>query len=524
MNRAAQTITGFLLILACAADVALMMTAKDLTASGQPQSLLTKPDWDIDGHPVRPASPSSQPLPWRMSNPPADVLPPPTSRSAEIAVAPTAAVARIKGRSRHPKIPSNTLDAIEVRLLPPLVHRSQAASYVVAPAPHEQLASAVTVKPDTSQGRDVAAPAHIEAVSHGEEALTADAGPGNVETSPVSASSGAQAKEEHLAMDAPATPAGDPAKAPDGTRAVRAPASEETMQGEVDALLASVPASLGDYLTRGSLLLRRGRSKEAVADFERASLMDPASSAARAGLAVAEALSGDEAAAAADLDKAIALNPKEPLAFDARAVIAQKQGKAAEAVDAYGQALELNGGDEFARKQRSVLEVALGRTDAALADTAELLRTGASPLAARFLRVEIFAGHDQLDDALKEADAAVGESPDVAEAYVLRGVVLAKQGKIEEAQALFTRSLTLRPTTEDFAWVRAQPRPGSAPATGLCWAEAPTNISLDLALKDCVSGSTKSSPSTVSDRGEGPSLAPAAQAGPAPAREGGSMP
>jgi Flp pilus assembly protein TadD len=196
--------------------------------------------------------------------------------------------------------------------------------------------------------------------------------------------------------------------------------------------------------------MHRGRSKEAIVDFEKATTLDPTSSGARAGLAVAEAWSGDEAVAASDLDKAAALDPKEPLVYEGHAILAQKNGKAAEAVAAYGQALELDPGDELAREQRSVLEALLGRTDAALADTAELLRSGADPLAARLLRVQIYAARHQLDDALKEADAAVRESPDSAEAYVLRGVVLAKQGKVDDAQAQVTRSLTLRPTPEAY--------------------------------------------------------------------------
>jgi hypothetical protein len=176
-------------------------------------------------------------------------------------------------------------------------------------------------------------------------------------------------------VNAAALPAADPSGSFGGSLYVRAPADDEKTPQEADAIRASSPAGVGDYVGRGSLLLRRGRSTEAIADFATATLLDPTSSAARAGLAAAEAWSGDEAVAAVDLDKAAALNPKEPFVFDGRAILAQRKGDAAEAVAAYGRALELDPRDDFAREQRSALEATLKRTDAALAAPPQLLST-----------------------------------------------------------------------------------------------------------------------------------------------------
>jgi tetratricopeptide (TPR) repeat protein len=300
--------------------------------------------------------------------------------------------------------------------------------------------------------------------------------------------------------------AADPAKAAEPTLFVRAPANYERTQQEIDAVLASTPQTLGEYLARGGLLVHRGQSKAAVADFEQATNLDSTSAAARAGLAVAEASSGDELAAEADLERAAALDPREPLIFDGRAILAQNRSRATEAVAAYGQALELNPHDDLAREQRSVLEASLGSTDAALADTAELLRAGADPLSARFLRAQIFAARAQLDEARQEADAAVSESPQVAEAYELLGVVLAKQGKTDEARAQFARSATLHPTTETFAWLRVQPRGDSKQGRALCWMGESAAVPLDPTQKDCASGSAKPSQRTMNDPGAGQAL------------------
>jgi tetratricopeptide (TPR) repeat protein len=304
----------------------------------------------------------------------------------------------------------------------------------------------------------------------------------------------------------PALDAANPSKSAELTLFVRAPANYQRTQQEVEAVLASTPQTLGEYLARGGLLVHRGQSKAAIADFEQATNLDSTSAAARAGLAVAEASSGDELAAEADLERAAALDPKEPLIFDGRAILAENRSKATEAVAAYGQALQLNPSDDLAREQRSVLEASLGSTDAALADTAELLRNGADPLSARFLRAQIYAARAQLDDALQEADAAVTESPNVAEAYELLGVVLAKQGKTEEARAQFARSATLHPTTETFAWLRVQPGHVSTQARALCWMGESANVPLDPTQKDCASGSAKSSQHTMNAPGAGQAL------------------
>jgi hypothetical protein len=172
-----------------------------------------------------------------------------------------------------------------------------------------------------------------------------------------------------------ASPPADPGTAFGGSLYVRAPANYEKTPQEVDALRASSLASAGDYVGRGSLLLRRAMWPEARADFAKATLLDPTSSRAYAGLAVAEAWSGDEALAAVDLDKATALNPNEPFVFDGRAILAQRKGNAADAFAAYGHALELDPGDGFAREQRSALDATLKGADASLTVPPQRLST-----------------------------------------------------------------------------------------------------------------------------------------------------
>jgi Flp pilus assembly protein TadD len=190
------------------------------------------------------------------------------------------------------------------------------------------------------------APAALAVVPAGDNALAADTLAGGASEARQPSLTPSTARKDYLLADA------DPPRAPE-----KAP----------DA--GPPPTSVDEHVAHGSLLIHQGRSKEAIADFERATELDPTSAGARAGLALAEAWSDDGAAAAIDLDKAATLNPNEPLVYDGRAVLAQKSGRAAEAIADYGQALALNPADEFARDPQSGLAALLGRPDPSLANT-----------------------------------------------------------------------------------------------------------------------------------------------------------
>jgi Tetratricopeptide repeat len=352
MNLAARTMAGLLLGLVCLADVGLVMVTNDRPTAGLP-ALATSPP----SEPVRSQAAEEPPQAGQItvvgdqfaiqSQLPAFA---PTGSSTDIKVGRIRSAGRRPRRHAHApvelaqenasielaqeKSPSVS-DTVVAAVDPPAAVPPAAQSVPAAP-PQEQPASVVMAGPDVSRPGPVA----TETPPPGDLARVADATPDAAGQAPPLPSLMLSAKEDRPVAETDSPKA--PGEAPQAGRS---------------------PTSVEEHLAHGSQLMRQGRSKEAIVDFEKATELDPTSAGARAGLAMAEAWSDEGAAAAIDLDKAVALNPKEPLVYDGRAVIAQKNGRAAEAIADYGQALALDPADEFARDQQNGLDASAGRPD-----------------------------------------------------------------------------------------------------------------------------------------------------------------
>jgi hypothetical protein len=364
MNLAARAMTGLLLGLVCVADVALVMATNDHPIAGFRKSAASSP-----GAPAR----------WQPAAPPAATQSPAAGgeqlaiRSEAPMLAPTAAPAKAKvkktrSRAARPRAHPHAPVELAQEKTPTVSGAVAAATDAVdavepsapTPAPPTPPTTVTQKQPDqpanvVTASLDISRPSALgasEAVSPADAGRAPDATPTAASDAAVPPPSPPPSASP-VAKEDRATAAIDPPKAPD---------NEGTQAG-------ASPASVDEHLAHGSQLMRQGKSKEAIADFERATELDPTSAGARAGLAVAEAWSDEGAAAAVDLDKAMALNPREPLIYDGRAVLAQKSGRAAEAIADYGQALALNPSDEFARAQQSGLQASLEGPASSLANT-----------------------------------------------------------------------------------------------------------------------------------------------------------
>ncbi|MGE0591800.1 MAG: tetratricopeptide repeat protein [Vicinamibacterales bacterium] len=127
----------------------------------------------------------------------------------------------------------------------------------------------------------------------------------------------------------------------------------------LQALVALAPRSAGAHALLGDIAVQHGRAREAIAHYERARGLQPASPQLLASLGLAHALSDDLPAAAALLAEAVALDPTfaEARRNLARAYLGM--GQAREAADQARAVLALAPGDPLAR---SLLDQALALT------------------------------------------------------------------------------------------------------------------------------------------------------------------
>ena len=95
-------------------------------------------------------------------------------------------------------------------------------------------------------------------------------------------------------------------------------------------------------LAHGAALAQDGRTREAIATFERALQIDPSSAAAKANLGTVFLLVRDYPRAQATMRDALALDPDVSRAHNALGVIAAETGRADEAIEHWKRAVELN--------------------------------------------------------------------------------------------------------------------------------------------------------------------------------------
>jgi tetratricopeptide (TPR) repeat protein len=272
------------------------------------------------------------------------------------------------------------------------------------------------------------------------------------------------ASARSLGSEFPATDAPAAAKALEALSKtavhIRAPANYTPTAQELAALMASTPQTVSARLTRGLTLMNAGRNKEAAADFDAASKLDPKSALAFADLALARFWSGDHAGAKVALADALGLNPNEPIALHAAGMLSLSDGDAAAAVATFSRGLELNSGDDFAREQRANAYLAMEDYDHALQDLDVLLADDPTRVAQRELRISIEISHGKAALAARDADAAVAVAPDSPKAHGLRAAALAQLGRQSEAMSEFDRVIAMEPTRGAYLtreWYREAP-------------------------------------------------------------------
>lgn len=240
------------------------------------------------------------------------------------------------------------------------------------------------------------------------------------------------------------------------------------------------------HFSAGRALRRAGRLHEAVAAYEAALALRPASGEAQFNRANALQALGRHAEAAAAYERLLAQAPDDAEALNNRGISLAALGRPAQALDSYAQALAVRPGYVEALHNRGNALAALGRPEEALAGIdaalaarpahaaalasrgrvletlgrhAEALACFASVLRQRPSDVEALCDHGNAlqalgrhAEALASFDAAVAVAPDHVEALTNRGNVLQALARHGEALDSYARALALRPGDAQVLW------------------------------------------------------------------------
>jgi tetratricopeptide (TPR) repeat protein len=210
----------------------------------------------------------------------------------------------------------------------------------------------------------------------------------------------------------------------------------------------AVEVSADDYYYRGLLhTLARRDSAAAIADFTRATELDPAHARAWINLGVLRSRLGDFDRAMADYDRGIALNSEMPLAFLNRGTLHARRGDFEPAIADFTAAIDLDNDYVDAWYNRGVMYGRLGDGKRALADFRRVLELEPGHVRARISVSSLLSAHSQKEAALVEIERAVKADPRNARALAERARLLAAHDRLDDAVRDYRAAIEQDPTS-----------------------------------------------------------------------------
>jgi len=239
------------------------------------------------------------------------------------------------------------------------------------------------------------------------------------------------------------------------------------------------PSDAEFYAVLGEGWQKVGKLPEAVAAYEQALRLRPASVSLLRSLAECLSADGQVAHAAEILNRAVQIAPADPVTWYRYGMLDFHAGRPADAAAKIRKAIAID--PSLPEQSRSLAEVLIrsGQPDSALASIRDALRTdpyddGAWDLSGRLLSekgevpealydfekaVRLRSGYgphlydfalalvraDRFDQAQQPAEAAVQADPNRAEAHELLGGLFARKRQLPEAAREYRRTLELRP-------------------------------------------------------------------------------
>jgi tetratricopeptide (TPR) repeat protein len=189
------------------------------------------------------------------------------------------------------------------------------------------------------------------------------------------------------------------------------------------------------YAGRGSAYRLKGDLVRALADYEKALLLEPGNAQVRCSQGVLYRIKGDLERAQAELDEAIRLEPKNWSALYHRGKVFLAQGRFAEALTDLTAALSLNARLLVAYLSRAIIHDRLAKYQEALADGTRAITLDARSPAARLVRGVVHGHMGSSTAAIADLTAAIRLDRRLALAYHERSRAYTLRGEYERALA-----------------------------------------------------------------------------------------
>ena len=231
----------------------------------------------------------------------------------------------------------------------------------------------------------------------------------------------------------------------DGFRCVLAGAGGSASLCLALPVAAQAQTSAKDYCERGSAKLDKDDMDGAIAEFNRAIILDPKNSEAFCGRGRAKCASGYINAALADLNRAIELNPKNSEAFRDRGRVKLIKRELDGAQADINRAIELNPQEAEAYIARAAVKVSKNDFDGAIADDSRAIELDPKITSAYVSRGGCKLMKQDADGAIADLTRAINLDPKEGTAYLNRALAKLKKGDYDGSIADSTRTIELDP-------------------------------------------------------------------------------
>ncbi len=206
-----------------------------------------------------------------------------------------------------------------------------------------------------------------------------------------------------------------------------------------------VDESAGAYIDRGISRVGIGDLDGAMADFRRASELDPSNPDSWSNAAQVRVLRGDFVGALADVDRALALAPEDAEILSNRGVVLWRLGELDRALADFDRAVALAPAKAGLLSNRAALRGALGDPRGALEDADRAVALDSVNPEVYVTRADLHRAAGRLREAIADFDAALAIDPDDAKALSNRGLLRSQAGDRHGALADLDRAVSIAP-------------------------------------------------------------------------------
>lgn len=299
---------------------------------------------------------------------------------------------------------------------------------------------------------------------------------------------------------------------------VRTPAGYAMSEAERQLILTTKPTTEQGYADRGYEFLADDKFAEALADFDQAVVLAPRSARAHANRALALYYQNKDREAEAALARAGELSDGDDdfVAMKVRGFIEWKRQRPAEAAQAFTRALSVDPDNTDMLSARASVYAALDRHADAMADLERAARIEPDSWGLYRAQAHLAALRGEQAAALAAADKAIAVEDGRVDGLALKGELLTRFDRRDEARAAYAEALTaidrriadassdeakarlrrskvsllahagLGREAIDLAGTILQEKPDSVLALNeRCWSRMLLNMELEQALRDC---------------------------------------